>query len=378
MKEIILSLVGLVSVKDIVLLLVGAFLGFFINLLSTALFPTIHLKYKHWKLHKLSKGREQLIRSSFPVEKLSIGELTVNVIVLVRGHFGLGQIQCSYNPTSIRLLPEFARMKRDYMSDWKKKLEKGATNLPYNGPTYKLLEFNTGYREIIDNEEVPVLRLKCGPTDYFTQIITDLNINHPIREKYAKSTILTEHPVPEFASCIGISLNLITKDGFLIVAERSLQTFVAGGKLQSSVAENFLRPTDGGKDGAPDPFRCALRGVQEELGLQLNYQDIFFTTFILASEYCQYYFIGTIETQYDRAEIEDIRRIAIPKDKWETRRIIFIPCNPKSIAEFALSHWDHWEQIGIASVILSLYDLKYSEKEIHAAFSRSQSKARKK
>ena len=374
MKDILLPIVGSFDAKDIVLLLVGAVLGFFINLLSTAVFPAIHLQYKRWIFRKHSKRREHLIRSSIAMEKLSIAGLTINVIVLARGQYGHSQIQCSYERTPVALNAEFARMKKDFMSDWKKRSAKGETRLPYNSLTYKLKEFNVGYREIIENEEIPVLRLKCGPTDYFTQIITDLNINNPVRERYAKATRLTDHPVPEFASCIGVSLNLITKDGFLVVAERSQHTYVAGGKLHSSVAENFLRPTDGGSDGAPDPVRCALRGTQEELGIQLNYQDMTFSTFILALDYCQYYFIGTVQLELSRAEIEDIRNIAIPKDKWETRRIIFVPCNPESVAQFALSHWDQWEQIGLASIVLSLFDLQYSEKEINAAFSSTQYK----
>ena len=127
MKDIILPLFGTVNVKDIVLLLAGAILGFFINWLSTAIFPAIHLQYKHWNLHKLSKGRKQLIRSSFITEKLSIRGLIINVIVLARGHYGLRPIQCSYDPTSIPLISDFARMKKDFMSDWKKKLAKGDT-----------------------------------------------------------------------------------------------------------------------------------------------------------------------------------------------------------------------------------------------------------
>jgi hypothetical protein len=146
--------------------------------------------------------------------------------------------------------------------------------------------------------------LKFGPTDYFTQMVTDLNVGHPIRESYANAASISEHPVPEFASILAINLNLITKDGYLILTEQSLQSHVAGGRLHTSVGENLLRPVDAGPFGAPDPFQCAVRGAWEELGVMLNHEDIVFRTFTVIPDFCQYSLISTIRIQQTRAEIK--------------------------------------------------------------------------
>ena len=377
MDDVILPLVGVVTTKEITLLLIGAILGvplgFFTNLLSAALFPRIRLRYKLWISQKRAKGRIQLISSSFTPEVLTVGGLAVNVIVLARSHYGPKEIQSYYDRTPVRLTPEFERMKKALIRDLEKRKVSGETKLPYNSATYKLKEFSTGYREIIDGEEVPVLRLRFCPTDYFTQMVTDLNIGNPSRDSYAKAESITEHPVPEFASILGVNLNLITKDGYIILTERSSQAVVAGGRLHTSVGENLLRPTDAGQSGAPDPFRCALRGAQEELGVTLNYEDVVFSTFTVVPDLCQYSLIATIQIQQTRTEVEELRRFAVPSDKWENRRLLFYPHNPDSIAQFTVSTWDRWFHVALAAVILSLSDAGYPKKQIAASFSHARS-----
>jgi DNA-binding XRE family transcriptional regulator len=306
--------------------------------------------------------------TAFSPEILHVGGLAINLIILARGRYGPKEMHCFYDGTTIQLPPEFESMKKALMSDLEMKKANGETKLPYNSETYKLKEFSTGYREIIDGKEVPVLRLKFGPTDYFTQMVTDLNVGNPIRERYAKAACITEHPVPEFATLLGINLNFITKDGYLILTERSSQAFVAGGRLHTSVGENLLRPLDARQSGAPDPFRCALRGAQEELGVTLHDEDVVFSTFTVIPDSCQYSLISTIQIQRTRAEIEDLWRFAIPSDKWESRRLLFYPHHPDSIAQFAVSTWDRWFNVALAAVVLSLLDIGYSKEQIDTAF----------
>jgi hypothetical protein len=161
-------------------------------------------------------------------------------------------------------------------------------------------------------------------------------------------------------------------------AERSLQTYFLAGKIHNSVGENLLRPTDGGRDGAPELFRCAVRGAQEEIGILLDYQDIEFTTFSVSPTYCQYYLIGTIHIPYTRADVVELRQFATSKDKWENRHLLFVPCNPDSFAQFSLPIWDQWDQAGLAIAVISLLDSGYSKKEIDTAFQRARSKTSRK
>ena len=301
-------------------------------------------------------------------EVLSVGGLTVNLIVLARGHYSPKEIHCFYDNTTIQLPSELEQMKTTLINDLEKRKANGETKLPYNSETYKLKEFSTGYREIVNGEEVPILRLKFGPTDYFTQMVTDLNIGNPIRERYARIASITEHPVPEFATILGVNLNIITKDGYLILTERSSRAVVASGRLHTSVGENLLRPGDAGPSGAPDPFHCAVRGAYEELGITLNSEDLAFSTFTVAPDLCQYSLISTIQIQQTRAEIEELWRFAIPSDKWENRQLLFYPHNPDSIAQLTVSTWHRWFNIALAAVIFSLLDAKYTKEQINTAF----------
>ncbi len=294
----------------------------------------------------------------------------IDWIILQYAPYLPNRVRCTYNDRKIPLMSDFARMKEELTIDVKKRISKGENGVPHNGAMYKLKEFDVAYREIIDGEEVPVLRLLFGPTDYFSQKVTDLSIGNPVRERYARNTDITQRPVPEFSSILGVNLNIITVDGYLVIAERSNQTDVAAGKLHTSVAENMLRPTDAGTNGAPDPFRCAVRGVQEELGLVLNIDNVEFTAFGVQPELCQYSLIGSARVPETRAEVEEIRSQAIPKDKCENRRLIFVPCNPNAIAEFMHENRDRWFAIGQAAVVLSLFQLGYSRQEINQAFQR--------
>lgn len=345
----------------------GGILGFVTNIISSAAFPSLMKNYKLWITRVRSKSHT--ITTPMPLtQKLTIGKLEVDWIILSTAQYTQDRMRFSYSNKNIPLIPEFAKMKSDFVSEIKRRETRGETHLPFNSPTYKLLSFNLGYREIIDGDEVPVLRLLFGPTDYFTQIITDLNVNNPVREKYAQATDITVSPVPEFSSILGININVITSDGYIIVTERSPNLPVGAGKLHTSLAEGLLRPTDSDAQGAPNPFRCALRAGQEELGIVLAPENIEFTAFGVHPQLCQYSLIGWTRINEKKEEIDNLWQLAVPKDKWENRRLLFIPCNPKTIAQFISDTRNNWFSIGLSAVILSLFQLQYEKKEIEAAF----------
>jgi hypothetical protein len=299
-----------------------------------------------------------------------VGNRLVKWVVLERAHYSPGHIQCRYHPEPAPLPADFERMLQDYQRDWESRKQQGETDLPYNSGMYKLLRFQVGHRQLVGSEEVSELRLEFGPTDYFTQIITDLNIAHPIRRRYASKAVLAEQPIPEFASVLGVNLTLITSDQLLLVTQRSSRAFLAGGSLHTSVAENLLRPKDASPDGAPDLFAAAARGTLEEIGIALQPEDISFSTFGVDPQLCQYSLIGTLQLQQTGAEIEQLRQKGIPKDKWESHQFYLVPFELEQVATFVMEHWEQWFSIGLAAVVMSLLDAGYISSEIDAAFSR--------
>jgi len=349
----------------------GILAGYITNLSSPPIYNWLRLKIKGWLLRRSTKRKTSImIGPSIIKERLTIGDLSINWIILQFAHYLPGRIRTSYENMEQPLHPDFARMKIERLRDRKKREAKGEMNLPHNGPMYKLERFDVGIREVMDGEEVPILQLSFRPTDYYSQLVTDLNIGDPTREKYAHSADITQRPISEFASILGVNINIITSDGYLIVTEKSNETHVAGGQLHTSVHENLLRPVDTDAKGAPEPFRCAVRGIQEEIGLVVSSGDVEYTAFGVYPDTCQYSLIGWIRVAETRQEVEDVRSQAIPKDKFENRRLIFIPCNPVSVANFVFEYSDRWSSIGESSVVLSLFQLGFSQKEITQAFRR--------
>src|SRR6266487_1901078 len=309
-------------------------------------------------------------------QTFSVGGRKVNIIILARGYYGPQEVQCFYDRTQKHLPPDLEKLRRDYEWNNKEQKAKGLLGLPYNSPMYKLLEFDLGHRNIIEGEEVPNLRLKFSPTDYFSQIVTDLNVGNPVREKYrAKADLpITDRPIPEFSTILGVNLNVITADNYLVITERSRQANVAGGKLHTSVGENLLRPRDSGVTNAPDPFLALTRGAKEELGIALRKDDIVFKAFTVIPDFCQYSLIATLQIPQTHSQVDEIWHNVVPADKWESRRLLFHQHHPDTIAQFVTRTWERWFHVALAAVVLSLVDVEYTWEEVDRAFLEAWSK----
>ena len=355
--------------SEILWFILGAISSLIINLISPPIYNKLRLRIlKIIRLFKTRKSITLILGPSLPKQKMKIGELELDFFVLQYANYKPSLIQATYTDNCKPLIKEFEALKNNLIDDINRRKKQGEFGLPYNGSTYKLLKFEVGNREIINGEELPILQLAFGPTDYFTQLITDLNIKNPIRNKFASKYNLLERPVSEFASILGINFNLITNDGYLIITRRSSTVNINRGIYHTSVAENLLRPTDGDANGAPNLFNCARRGIQEEIGISVDIEDIQFTTFGVYPPWCQYKIIGWSEIKETKKEVEFIHSIAVAKDKWENNELIFVPCNPKSIAEFISQTIDDWYDIGLACVIFSLFQVGHPIKDIQTAF----------
>ncbi len=315
-------------------------------------------------------GQEsEFVLPSTTGQTFRVGGHEINLIILARGKYGPKNIVSMYNPTKEHLPPDLQKMRKNYELKIEKQKAQGVLGRAYNSNMYKLLEFDAGHRDMIDFEEVPGLILKFSKTDYFSQMVTDINVGNPIREKYrAKAAPITEIPVPEFSTILGVNLNVITKDNYLVITERSKSAKVAGDKFHTSVGENLLRPGDRGISNAPDPFLAVIRGAKEELGLNLNKENIIFTAFTVIPDFCQYSLIATLRIQETRAQVERIWHRVVPQDKWESRGLLFYQHHPDVIAQFVVSTWDRWFSVALTAVILSLEDEGYSSEEVDSAF----------
>ena len=88
-----------------------------------------------------------------------------------------------------------------------------------------------------------------------------------LREKYL-SDVDWYQTVPYFSHSFGVSLSIVTSDGFTVFSQRGRNVGTWLQIYDTGIVEGLSRPIDHGTTGeAPNVYRCACRGLAEELGL---------------------------------------------------------------------------------------------------------------
>jgi hypothetical protein len=301
-------------------------------------------------------------------QPLRVGSRTIDWVPLLHGKLTPRTIYSTYQEDWPKPPPDYFAEAADKLREkWARDKVAGEPNIPFNGLMYKLIHFNVDTREIIDGIEHPALRLRFCPTDYAYSNVTDRVKGNPERDKYVRYGQVSENPIPEFASIVGVNINAVTSDNILIVARRSMKAHLAPNSLHTSVAENLSRPADSTSvdNLAPDLYRAGIRGFHEELNLDVTSNQIQYTTFGVHEGLCQYSLIGFSRVDYTWDEVIKLHPLA--PDGWENK-LVPIPFDPKSVASFVISHWNEWFPIGLAAVVLSLLQAGYPQKEVDAAF----------
>jgi hypothetical protein len=110
----------------------------------------------------------------------------------------------------------------------------------------------------------------------------------------------------------------------------------------TSVVEGLSRPIDRGTNGeAPDVYRCACRGLAEELGLQesvdFSVSDITLLSFGVDTRYALRGFTGIIKVKKSIEKILLLWDNGV-RDKFENQKLFPVPFTPKDVVSFAYSH----------------------------------------
>ncbi|MDQ0286805.1 hypothetical protein J2Z49_001922 [Desulfofundulus luciae] len=115
-------------------------------------------------------------------------------------------------------------------------------------------------------------------------------------------------PVPEFATHFGVGIMVVTADGKIIFCERG-PTAVDAFVFFPSVAEGSSRPVDAGPNGGPDPYRTAVRGLAEELDLEISPDHVKSLSFGANAVLCEYALCGVVYVEQTEEEILSPRRL---------------------------------------------------------------------
>jgi hypothetical protein len=186
------------------------------------------------------------------------------------------------------------------------------------------------------------LDLWFRPSDYYTFLATNMSLKEPaLRETYLASVDWYE-PVPFFSHSFGISLAVVTADGYTLFTQRGKNVVSLPSVYETSVVEGLSRPIDRGTNGeAPDVYRCACRGLAEELGLHksvdFSVSDITFLSFGVDTRYALRGLTGLIKVKKTVEKLL-LRWDNGVKDKFENQELFPVPFTPKDVISFAYSH----------------------------------------
>jgi hypothetical protein len=191
------------------------------------------------------------------------------------------------------------------------------------------------------NEDM-ILGLWFRPSDYYTFLATStIAQDQKMHETYLADAEWDE-AVPLFAHSFSVLLTLLTSDGHTILVQRGKSLECRPNVFDVSLAEGLSRPVDRSTTSqAPDIYRCAIRGLAEELGLHapadFSASDIQFLSFAVDTEFCMWGLFGTVKLQRRAEEVlENLRRSV--RDRFESRRVFSVPFTPEEVCSSVFSH----------------------------------------
>lgn len=247
-------------------------------------------------------------------------------------------IRSHFDPQADSLPEDLLERKNQIHKQEEENRQKGLS-FKWNGGTYSLDRFVISRDK---EEEFLVLELFFKSSDYYTFLATNMGLDEePLREKYFRDVDWLK-PTRFFSNSFGINLSVITADQSIIIAQRSGLVGSRPGTYNISVNEAISRSLDRSVEGhAPDIYRCASRGLVEELGLsepnEFRSSDIIFLSFGVDTQYSQWGILGMVKVNKTANEILEWRNSGV-KDKWENDKLYFIKFDLDSVVRFVLSH----------------------------------------
>ena len=247
-------------------------------------------------------------------------------------------IRTHYLPVAEKLPDELQVRKNQIQQEQEQRKEQG---LPFfwNGEIYALDRFVVGRDPA--NEDM-TLDLWFRPSDYYTFLATNMSLSEPeMREKYLSNVDWYE-TIPYFSNSFGVSLAVVTSDGYTIFTQRGKNVGSRPKIYETSAVEGLSRPLDRGTNGeAPDAYRCACRGLAEELGLHesidFSASDITFLSFGVDTRYALRGLTGMVKI---KKNVEKLLRFWDNgvKDKFENVQLFPVLFTPEEVISFAYSH----------------------------------------
>jgi len=282
-------------------------------------------------------------------ESFSFGSIQTTGVVLDgdgTSEYALENIHTHFTLRSEKL-PEELQARRDQIQQEQEQKKAQGLSYHWNGEIYNLDRFVISREPIYEHM---MLDLWFSPSDYYTFLATNMSLKDPaIREKYLSDVDWYE-TVPYFSHSFGTSLVVITLDGYTFLTQRSPRQGSDAGYYSISANEGMSRGLDRATNiDIPDLYRCACRGLTEELGLyepvDFSVSDITFLSFEVDTQYALWGILGMIKIKKTIAQVlKRWQRVA--KDKMENKKVFPVPFTPQDICTFVFSH-ENWTPGGL-------------------------------
>ena len=300
----------------------------------------------------------------------SFGKIETALIVL-NGNgtetYSPQHIRTFYNVRPIRFLEEIEQL-RERIEEEQAQNEIGGKLLLWNGNIYHLANYQLSRDPVHEHMR---LNLWFHPTEYFTILAKNRCLKETkFREKYILGQDW-EIPFPSLPIPFGIGLSLLTSDGYILFAQRERNLGVRPSYFMTSVEEGLSRPLDRSTiSDAPDVYRCACRGLFEELGLiensDFSVSDILFLSLGLDTEYYMCGLRGFMKSPKTAHEIMKNWQIGV-KDKMENKKFFAIPFTVEDVCAFVFSHgpWGAGALMGIYHTLVH----EFGREQVHSVIS---------
>jgi hypothetical protein len=316
-------------------------------------------------------------------------------------------IVCSFLGEHTEVPPENREVYQKARVEAEKKLRE---DVIWNGSMLALKGAKT-FRRIKDDEEEQCLSLTFAANDYLHHCAMHEVWKSLNPEKKAPMLAvqfqLDENglfPYHKYCTSFGIHMTILTSDNKLMFLERSttvntekksitmgftgtsfffflFSSFIVGcmEKKKSNCQIEGMNNKDITREGIPNLWMCAARGVFEEIGIEIpekewnrmKFLGIGFAPFLLFWGFVGYIDLRNGDLSFTSEEIhENIKGILKkPKDLFETQEVFFVDLHPDTMFDFLKSK-EATIADGVFAAVLNILYTFYSRKEVNLSLNR--------
>lgn len=215
----------------------------------------------------------------------------------------------------------------------------------------------------VGSHELPALKLHYAKTDYAAFQVISSEWEKRFAGGLEGGEILGQElldVLPGLSHSFGINLTIETADDQLLLTRRSAKTSGGRNLRHISVNEGMALMDMDPRTGIPDPYRTALRGIAEELGVDLGDEPdirnrITFHGLVCDVTRYEWALLGHVnltQTAWTNSSFIQARRLGLGPDDWESNRLEFIPMT-KAAVEEALRDDAEWVGHGYMNLVFS-------------------------